>query len=846
MGINKEKYTGKFIDEGLEHIATIETLLFDVKDGGSLEDDFACLLRALHTLKGSARMLEFSRIEALTHALESVFIGVKEQRVPFSDKAIRLSLASLDLLKTAFASIQKTKTDAIETSAFEQELSALAANEDFTIPASKSPKLQAAPEAPPLPQTPFEVPVQPAEQPPPKSLQTQFAQPAEQPPSTMLQTQFAQLVEQSPPQALQTQFAQPAEQSPPTMLQTQFVQLVEQSPPKTLQTQFAQPAEQSPPKTLQTQFAQRAEQSPPKALQTQFAQVVPQTQLVKSESIRIPLKKINDIIKNMASLQSLEIMAKNIARETEAVHEVCTQFLRQFITEQQVNSPLVREGRKLEQVIRNTASKMKNYAIDVGNHTKSAYDSVISLRMLPLSTVLDAYHRYVFEIAAELGKQVRLRIEGADHEIDKNIIETLSDVFIHTVRNAIDHGIETPEKRRERGKDETGILSIRCTRESGTMKIRISDDGQGIDTEAIRAKIMQQELVSKETAAQLSREELTNYIFQNGFSTASTVSAVSGRGVGMDVVRSSVERMKGSILVESTPGKGTCFTILVPLSIASLIGFPISCGEMKFIIPANFVDTVLLVNKTSLITVVDHPGIKFNGHIIKLYYLNQILHIDAQEQRQEQESLFVVIIKAYDESIALAIDSISNMRSVILKSMPSFMEGMRIFSGVVLSEDYEMVPALHVPSLITMAKRLSSFDLKKRHQENEQTRKAILVVDDSLHTREIEQDILQAEGYKVDTAADGSEALMAAKTNRYDLICTDLNMPQMDGFMLTENIRKNSDLTGIPIIVISSKSSEEDQKQAALLGANRYIIKNSFNNLNLITAVRDLIGEAHG
>jgi CheY-like chemotaxis protein len=206
----------------------------------------------------------------------------------------------------------------------------------------------------------------------------------------------------------------------------------------------------------------------------------------------------------------------------------------------------------------------------------------------------------------------------------------------------------------------------------------------------------------------------------------------------------------------------------------------------------------------------------------------------------------VVIIHAYDDVIALVIDSISSMRSVILKSMPTFMESIPVFSGMVLSEDYEMVPALHMPTVIRMAKHLKTIDMKKRHIEYERMRKSVLVVDDSLPTREIEGEILRAEGYKVDTAADGAEALAAAKNSQYDLICTDLNMPIMDGFLLTENVRKNEALARIPIIVISSRESDTDQKRAALLGANRYIIKNSFNNHNLLTAVKELIGEANG
>jgi CheY-like chemotaxis protein len=226
--------------------------------------------------------------------------------------------------------------------------------------------------------------------------------------------------------------------------------------------------------------------------------------------------------------------------------------------------------------------------------------------------------------------------------------------------------------------------------------------------------------------------------------------------------------------------------------------------------------------------------------------LEQVLGIKNLILQKENAAIFVVIVHVYDDIIALAVDSVDSMRSVILKPVPSFMESITVFSGIVLSEDYEMVSALNMPSVIKMAKQIKGIDLKRRDFEYKKHRRAILVVDDSLPTREIESEILRGEGYKVDTAADGSEALKAAKNNSYDLICTDLNMPQMDGFMLTENIKKNEKLSAIPIIVISSRESEEDQKRAAMLGASRYIVKNSFNNHNLLTAVHELIGDSNG
>jgi len=376
------------------------------------------------------------------------------------------------------------------------------------------------------------------------------------------------------------------------------------------------------------------------------------------------------------------------------------------------------------------------------------------------------------------------------------------------------------------------------------MKIIISDNGRGIDIEKIRAKAVREGFVAEAAAATLSKEDLTNFIFQSGFSTTGNVSNVSGRGVGMDVVRETIESLKGSIVVNSVLNEGTAFTIMVPLSIAALMGFPINCGSMKFIIPANFVDNVLLLNRDDIITVVDRPEIKYNERIIKLYYLNQILQI-KNEPVSSNEVTFVVIIRSYDDIAALAVDNIDSMRSVILKTMPNFMENMPIFSGIVLNEDYEMVSVLHIPTVFKMAKRIKTIDIKKRTIESEKLRKTILVVDDSLPTREIESEILQSEGYIVNTAADGSLGLKAAKLKHYDLICTDLNMPVMDGFMFIENLKKNDELSKIPIIVISSNANEEDQKRVFQLGASKFILKNSFNNHNLLEAVNELIGGSH-
>jgi len=734
MAIDKDKYIKKYIDEGLENITLVETLVFDIKDGVSVEDDLSSLLRSLHTLKGSSRMLEFKRIEELSHSLESVFVAFREQRIGLSENAVKLVISTLDLLKSGLDAIAHTKEDSVDIHEYVKNLSLLAANEDYSLPKTES------------------------------------------------QNESRSFVD------------------------------LENIPPH----------EQEQEEILSAGAKKETKKDS------------------KTESIRISIDKINGIIKSIASLQSLEIQAKVISQNSVLLNGMikeCSQILKEYRKQDPV---LAANIRKLERSGERLNSSLRNYAIDAGNHIRGAYDSVISLRTLPLSTIFDSYPRYVYQLSQELGKKVHISIKGKENEIDKNIIETLSQVFLHMVRNSLDHGIETPQERIAAGKKETGNISITCSRESGSMKIVIADDGHGIDHERIKRKAVSEGFITEAAAASLTREEFTNFIFHSGFSTSRNVSNVSGRGVGMDVVRESIEALKGSIIVESVWTKGTTFTIMVPLSIAALMGFPVECGGMKFIIPANFVDNILLVNREDIITVVDRPEIKYNDRIIKLFYLSQILQIKTDTQIPD--TIFVVIIRAYDDIAAIAVDDIDSMRSVILKTMPAFMENMPVFSGIVLNENYEMVSVLHIPTIMKMAKRIKTIDIKMRNIEFESLRKSVLVVDDSLPTREIESEILQSEGYMVDTAADGAQAFKAAKGRHYDLICTDLNMPVMDGFMLIENLRKNEELSNIPVIVISSIANDKEQERALSLGASKYIVKNSFNNHNLLEAVNDLIG----
>ncbi|GHS86969.1 hybrid sensor histidine kinase/response regulator [Campylobacterota bacterium] len=714
MKLNRDKYISKFLSEAEENIASVENALMIFKDDPSAIAELDRILRSFHILKGSARMLAFKGVEALTHAAESAFISVRDRRVTLDDRSTHLILLAVDELKNALKEIVASKTD--QTSGAEEIKTALisfANAEDFKLPTH----------------------------------------------------------EQQAPQAHKTEIG-----------------------------------------------------------------------AIGEGSVRVDTAKIDEIIRSIAAIQSSNGEAWEIGRNAEAlvaVYDALYEKIKESgVMNEEVTTAAITFGRTLRGGISRT--KRRFMAYDAG--LKKAYDAALSLRMMPLSTILDNYSRLVYDMAGEIGKRARIVIEGAQNEIDKTVIDALEIALLHLVRNALDHGIEPPDEREKLGKDPVGTIKIACSRESGNMKISISDDGKGIDYDAVKNRVIKMGLRSAEEAEKMVRTELGNYIFQSGLSTKKEITEISGRGVGMDAARTAIEHIKGTIILKSEVNKGSIFTIITPLSIASFMGFPVTVGEHKFIIPVNFIDNVLLVEQNQIINVIDRPSIEYDGRVVRLYFLRNVLRIKQANIADEEAAQFVVIIHAYDEIAAFAVGGIESMRPVIVKPLPRVMSRFAPFSGAILDDNGAIAPVLQIPALLKMAHRVKPIDLKARHIEYERTLKRILVVDDSAPIREIAKDILSNEGYIVDTADDGAEALTLLKDRRYDLVCTDINMPNMDGFELAQNIRENFALKDLPIVIVSLRSSQSDRDRSAKIGVNRYIVKNSFDNKSLIGAVKELIG----
>ena len=472
--------------------------------------------------------------------------------------------------------------------------------------------------------------------------------------------------------------------------------------------------------------------------------------------------------------------------------------------------------------------------------TDQLMEKVARLRMLPISTVLDTFHRFARDIAVSLGKKIDLKITGGETELDKKIIENIGDPLMHMIRNCIDHGLESAETRIKYGKSEIGSVTIAAGYEGGSVFIHIADDGGGIPLDKIRQKAIDKRIHTPEALAQLPESEIINLIFRPGFSTSNFITDISGRGVGMDVVKQNViEKLKGTIVVSTDAGKGTSFHITLPLTLAMMRVFLVSSGDMVFGIMVSSVEEVIKLGKDDVINVVDKKAIRLREQLVPLVELRYLLGLPGRSLDSKTEFNVVVLISS-GEKLAVVVDSMVNEEDMEIKPLPSHLRRVQLVSGVALTGKNEIAIILNTPRLFHASKNLGeSYSSGSPHESARQIN--ILVIDDSVNTREIEKSILESYGYKVNVAADGMEAFEKAQSFKYDLIVTDVEMPILDGFSLTEKLRKDDNYKHTPIIIVSSRDRDEDKRKGVQVGANAYIVKGSFDQSNLLDTVQSLL-----
>jgi two-component system, chemotaxis family, sensor kinase CheA len=570
----------------------------------------------------------------------------------------------------------------------------------------------------------------------------------------------------------------------------------------------------------------------------------PETQ-APLEQVKVQAQKLDDSIKAMGEILSNHARMKQGLFDLEEILKISKKHMdisknseKSFRENGDTSSTAnVEIAKLLHSKIKKHSSNMRDVLNIQGLLTEGLREKVLQLRMMPLSSAVETFPRLVRDLSLSSGKEVDFILEGVDTEMDKRVIEKIGDPLLHMIRNSVDHGIEKPEDREKKGKPRKGTLKVSAGYEGGNVHIEISDDGGGIPIESIKEKAIQRNLRPKEELSSMSDAEIANLIFEPGFSTSAIITDISGRGVGMDVVKGNiVEQLKGSIQTQTTPDKGTCFTIRVPLTLTVMRILLFSVSQTIFGFPISSIREIIRIQKNEIIEVVNKKAIRLREQIIPVTDLKKIIKLPESEER---EDAIVLLLAMGNEMIGVMIDSLISEEEMEVKPLPSHMRNSDLASGATITGKGDVVILLHAPKIMEKSKMIQEGKQVSRPVKKEKQR--ILVVEDSLSTREIEKSILESYGYKVDIASDGIEGLEKTQKVKYDLVLSDIEMPRLDGFSLVEKLRSTEDYKHIPIIIVSSRDREEDKRRGIEVGADAYIIKGNFDQSNLIATVQSLI-----
>ncbi|MFA5727505.1 MAG: response regulator, partial [Saccharofermentanaceae bacterium] len=466
--------------------------------------------------------------------------------------------------------------------------------------------------------------------------------------------------------------------------------------------------------------------------------------------------------------------------------------------------------------------------------------------LYPFSTLLDIFPKIVRDLGKEYKKEINLTIQGGEIEIDRRILEEIKDPLIHIIRNCIDHGLETPEIRKEAGKAPSGILEMIVKKDTGRHVIlTIRDDGTGIDRKKVLQSALKMGIVTSESAERMTDQEVFSLIFRSGISTSQFITDISGRGLGMAIVAEKISKLGGDIATSSIPGQGAAFTITLPVTISNFRGILVQISEQFFIIPTTSVERAIRIRKKGIRSVETSPMISLNDESIALVRLGDVLGIPPLKSKTTEDlPVPVLILSLAPKKIAFIVDYIHGEQEGMVKDMGPQLIHVRNISGITVLGSGQIIPILNIPELMDSATHAFSPGAEQQPAYTESLsdhQKYILVAEDSITLRILLKNILESSGYMVKTAVDGMEAFQFLKNEVFDLVVSDVEMPRMNGFDLTSRIRNDKTLSETPVILVTALDSPEDRQKGIESGADAYIIKGNFEQSNLLDTIHRLI-----
>ncbi|WP_104899301.1 hybrid sensor histidine kinase/response regulator [Nostoc sp. 'Peltigera membranacea cyanobiont' N6] len=583
------------------------------------------------------------------------------------------------------------------------------------------------------------------------------------------------------------------------------------------------------------------------------------TNSYRIETIRVGTRHLDTLMTQAGELTVTKIRIAHRLGEIEAIANLWEEWNRDLFTnrfafsrEQQGDVAHQRletfhhhSEKRLEQLghlVKTLQSSLSEDTTRLEQLSNDLEEGIRTLRLLPFATIFNLFPRMVRDLAQQQGKLVELILEGKDTLADKRLLEEMKDPLMHILRNAIDHGIEPPQERERLGKPTTATIRLKAYQTPTNIVLEISDDGRGLDLDRIKQIAVKRGICGEEELAAMTPSQIQALIFAPGFSTAPLVTEVSGRGVGLDVVQTNVEKLKGTIQVESFPGQGCTLRVNLSITLATAHVLIVQVNEMPYAIPVEFVQTACLIKSEEIFPLEGRDTIIRDSQPISIVQLADLLELPPMPSGLTQETaLSCIILQVGQAQLGVVVDALVDEQDILIKPQSQLLKRVRNVSGATILGTGDVCMVLNPQDLVKSARSRSQSISSTQTRQLAPTKPTVLLVEDSIATRTQEKRILETAGYQVITAVDGLDGFNKLRSHTVDAVVSDVQMPNLDGFGLTAKIRQYQEYSELPIILVTSLASDEDKRRGAEAGANAYIIKGSFNQEALLSTLKRLV-----
>ena len=766
--------------------------------------ELEALMRAAHSVKGAARIVALDPAVRLAHVMEDCFVAAQNHTITLTSDDVDVLLGGVDLLQNLSQLDQNDINGWIGEHNQEINTTQAAISAILTPGAAPVAKTSAAP-----------APVKPSAPEPQKEVQARG-----------IITIDTAVLAPAPPVPAQPEQTAGSLSVPSQHQQGTITKEIVKSIPSKLEPQNQSAAQQTQNKDRDVRVS---------------ADNLNRIMGLAGES----LIEANWLQPYADSLIVLKKRQMELSKILENLQEALTAAKMQRDTENHLRSARDKE-RECREVLGERLHELELYARRTSNLSDRLYREVIASNMRPFADGVQSFPRMIRDLARKLGKKVNMEIVGKATPVDRDILLKLEAPLTHILRNAVDHGIELPDERRSKGKAEEGTLRLEAGHRGGMLTVSITDDGKGLDPEQLRQKVINKKFVSPEMAAKLTESELMEFIFLPGFSTAQQVTEISGRGVGLDIAMSMAQEVGGTVRATTKPGKGMNFHFQLPLTLSVIRTLLVEISGEPYAFPLARIDQLVMVENQEISVVENRQYFTLNGEHIGLVAAYQVLELE--ETPIKGDALPVVVISDQSSRFGIVVDQLLGERDLVVRPLDPRLGKVQDISAAALMGDGTPILIVDVADLVRSIDNLLNSKQLVQISEADATvvdiRKKVLVVDDSITVREMERKLLENKGYSVDLAVDGMDGWNAVRTNRYDMVVSDIDMPRMTGIEFVSLIKQHPKLKTLPVIIVSYKDREEDRIRGMEVGADYYLTKSSFQDDSFMTAVVDLIGHA--